>query len=59
MLRFLLLTPNFPSLSPSPLLEVVEQDAAAGPLRKADAVPPFVVQVVLVDGQQCQVRLAR
>lgn len=41
------------------LLEVVQQDAAARPLWKADAIPPFVVQVVLVDGQQRQVRLAR
>lgn len=39
-------------------LEVVEHDAAPGAFGKADTVLPLVVEIVLIDGEERQVRLA-
>lgn len=41
-----------------PSLEVIEHDAAPGAFGKADTVLPLVVQVVLIDGEEGQVRFA-
>lgn len=51
-------TPPPPPLCILLSLEIVKKDGTAGCLWLANAIPPLVVQVVLVDGQEREVGLA-